>query len=254
MNTSAGAGPVQRLRSHAAAAGTGPQVLGRVRRTEIRLAEGEPDFVRRHGEAIAAHWDARVAANPDLFNGPVLAFEDVVIDGDVLRARARRIRFAALLAMLEWPQVDSGLFNLFGAAAVMSSDGALLVGRMSGWTAQPGAVKCVGGTPDDSDVRAGGLVDIAGSVIRECAEETGLTPPEGPDSFVVVRDGPFLGLIAELRFTETADALVAQARAFIAADPRPEIEAVVALRRVGDGDGLAIPPYNRAVLPVLLPA
>lgn len=246
--------PGRRLESHAAAAGPGPQLLGRVRRTEIALVAGEPDFAVTHRAAIEAHWQRRLAANPALFNGPVLVFEAVEIAGDCLRAQARRTGFATLLAMLDWHDVDSGLFNLFGAAAVLSSDGALLLGRMGHWTAQPGAVKCVGGTPDDSDITAAGQVDIAGSVARECAEETGLVPPPGAPSFVVSRDGPLLALVAELPFAEAAAALVAAAEAHIAADPDPEIDAIVVLRHIGDADGLAVPPYNRVVLPLLLPA
>lgn len=229
--------------------------MGEVSAVDIVLEPGLPAFAMARRGEIEAHWQARLAANPALFNGPVLGFERVSVAGGRLSAVARRMDFATLLALLDWRPAGVDLFNLFGAAAIFSSDGRLLLGRMSGWTANPGHVKFVGGTPDDSDVTADGRVDLVGSIARECAEETGLDVADavGAPSFLVVADGPLVGLVGVLRFPWNAAELVRRIEGFIAADPNAEIEAVVVLSRVSDAAGLDIPCYNRVALEALLP-
>ena len=58
--------------------------------------------------------------------------------------------------------------------AVRASDGAFLLGVMDAHTANAGKIYFPAGIADRSDV-VGETVDLAGNVMREVAEETGLT-------------------------------------------------------------------------------
>jgi len=85
--------------------------------------------------------------------------------------------FASFLAWRDWEFPDREVFNGFGMARCAAADGAFVMGEMGGHTANAGRIYFPAGTPDLDDIK-GDTVDIAGSVVREVGEETGLSPAD----------------------------------------------------------------------------
>ena len=82
---------------------------------------------------------------------------------------------ASFIAWRDWGFPDRAVRNCFAAGAIRASDGAFVLGVMGPQTANAGKIYFPAGTPDPGDV-VGQEVDLAGSVRREIAEETGLGP------------------------------------------------------------------------------
>jgi 8-oxo-dGTP pyrophosphatase MutT (NUDIX family) len=93
-------------------------------------------------------------------------------------------------------------------------------------------------------VTADGRVDVLRSIALELAEETGLDPSDaetGP--LLAIFDEPRVSIARVFRFPHPADVLAARVRAFLAADPNPEL-ADIAVIRPGDRlDPDRAPPY-----------
>ena len=88
--------------------------------------------------------------------------------------------------------------------ALRGSDGAFICGVMADHTANAGRVYFAAGTPDRSDLRADGTVDLAGSLTRELIEETGLHESDYivSDEWIVVQRWP---TVAMMRHGHAAD-------------------------------------------------
>lgn len=221
---------------------------------EIRLSLDPLRFSVREEASIAATFAAAKSRNPALFDGPILLFSPPALDGPRLTATAYRTRYSSLTTLIAHPDKGRDAYNLFGAAAIVGSDGGVVLGRMGPRTAGPGELKFPGGTPDEEDVTGDGGVDIVGSIAREMAEETGLSASEAvlDETLILVDDHPFYAVVGVLRFPETADRLAARVRAFLAADPEPELAGVEVVRDPAALDPAVVPAYTRAALARLL--
>lgn len=207
------------------------------------------DFAQANRSAIDAHFAALQAKNPALWNGQVLLLARHAIAGDTLTGAYRQTDFASFLWWRDAGFPDPAIRNCFAMGALQGADGAFLLGRMAGWTANPGRIYFAAGTPDPGDVTPSGAVDLAGSVMRELEEETGLTaadvtPATGWEG---VFAGPRIALMRRLVAAQDAEALAARIRAHLAREARPELDDVVIARGVGDITE-AMPPFIRAYL------
>lgn len=211
-----------------------------------------PAFVAAQRIRIDDHWSRALAVKPALFDGTVLIAEDLAFAGGRLSATLRPIPFSAFLAWRDWGYPVGGLTHLSAAAAIVSADGAVLLGRMGAHTANAGRTYLVGGTPDLSDVGPGGRVDLVATAARELLEETGLSSAACAADVLVVRDPPRAVVVAVHRFAASAEEIAARVRAFLAADPEPELADVVVIRSLAEIDPAAVPATTRAILERLL--
>lgn len=219
-----------------------------------RIEAHDWTFVRENGDAIAAHWATISAEKPAMFNGRVLLQHRSLIEDGVFHAGYFETDYAALMTWRDLGRPGPAIRNGFAMGALRAADGAFLCGRMSGHTANGGLVYFAAGTPDRSDVRADGTVDLAGSVLRELTEETGLTPAE-----ITVGEGwdavftP--GRIAFMR-PVTIDLAAEEARALMLSRmtslEEQELDDIVILRRAADCDRHKMPPFMKPYLTHIL--
>jgi len=217
----------------------------RVRRLDTRLGAGRWHWAERNRHAIAAHWAERVAEKPRMFNGRILVIADHALDGDVYRATYLETDFANLLAWRDFGFPDASVVNGFAMAALQGSDGAFVMGVMGSHTANAGRVYFPAGTPDPSDVLADGTVDLAGSVTRELAEETGLCADAfaSAGEWLVVRHGPRIAFLRPVRAPEPAAAVAARIEEHLRQDPDAELSGTRVVRSAADIDPTAMPDF-----------
>lgn len=202
--------------------------------------------------AIATHWREAVAANPKLFDGRVLLSEQVAVEAGRLRSRYVETGFSTFLWWRANGFPKGDVRNVFAAAAVVSSDGAVLVGRMAAHTANAGQIYLPCGTPDRSDV-VGKVVDLEGSIARELAEETGLSAPvvTAANERIAVFAGPRVACVRRFDSPLAADALKERVEAHLAREVEPELDAVMLIRSAQDLTP-ASPDYVHAAVGRLL--
>lgn len=200
---------------------------------------------------IEAHWAGLVAGRPGLFNGKVLLMHRWALEAGTLRSTHRLTDYAAFLAWRDFGFPDASVRNCFAMAALLSADGAYLLGEMGPHTANAGKVYFPAGTPDPSDI-VDGRVDLEGSVRRELAEETGLEPHEvAPEAgWTLLEAGPRVALMRRVRSSLDADALAARIEGFLAREAQPELARMHVVRGPADLDALAdrMPDFQQAYL------
>jgi 8-oxo-dGTP pyrophosphatase MutT (NUDIX family) len=223
--------------------------LARAARIEARFEPGPWPWAEREREAIAAHWARRLGRRPAMFDGPVLLARDYALEGEIARVSLFQARYSQFITFRDLDPPDAGALNVFAAAAPRGRDGAYLLGLMAEHTANAGQLYFPCGTPDLSDLRPDGSVDLAGSALRELAEETGLEEDRAiaPAPWTVARDGSILAFLRSAALAEDAEAARARALRHLAADDHPELADLVIIRDATDIDP-RVPAYARAFL------
>ena len=136
--------------------------------------------------------------------------------------------------------------NCFSLGALRGVDGGFLLGVMSSHTLNAGKIYFPAGTPDPADI-AEGMVDLAGSIRREVAEETGLDPEhyEAEDGWTCVLTDTHIAQIKLLHARESAAALRARILANLARETEPELADIRIARGPPDLDPM-MPPFVTA--------
>lgn len=209
--------------------------MHRVTRLDLTLEPWRWAFAEERRVDIAAYFAARQRETPQLWNGRVLLAREPSFTADRFSAVYFETDFASFLAWRDWGCPDASVFNGFGMGALRGSDGAFVLGEMAAHTANAGKIYFPSGTPDLDDLN-GIIVDIAGSVAREVAEETGLTVADyraAPYWDCVVSGGS----IAMMRLLDSqwpADVLRQRIEASLAQQCSPELAAMHLVRHRDD--------------------
>ncbi|WP_128927216.1 NUDIX hydrolase [Bradyrhizobium guangxiense] len=192
-------------------------------------------FAEERRADIAVHFAEKQRERPKLWNGRVLLGRDAVFTDDHLAATYFETDFASFLAWRDWGFPDAAVFNGFGMGALRTSDGAFVMGEMAQHTSNAGRIYFPSGTPDLNDVK-GGVLDIPGSVVRELAEETGLTAADYTvevDWHCVV-SGRAIAMIKVLNLDMPGDQARARIEANLAREDEPELSAIHLVRGMSD--------------------
>ena len=218
---------------------------GRGAGREARLEPFRWAWAEANAEAIARHWRTRRERQPDLFDGRVLMVSALSEADGTLVATFFETGYARLLAHIDLGFPDPSVANGFAMGALRSRDGAYLLGLMAPHTANAGRLYFPAGTPDLGDVRPGGRVDLASSMLREIEEETGLEPDllRAEPGWTVVRHGGRLAFMREVRLNLTAAEAAARIRRHLAAQPKPELAGIRLLRAPAEIDDSEMPSF-----------
>ncbi len=225
----------------------------RVKRLDLCVTPWCWPFADERRRDIDVHFAKLQLETPQLWNGRVLLGRNPCFTADTFSAEYFETDFASFIAWRDWGFPDASVFNGFGMGALRSRDGAYALGEMAPHTANAGKIYFPAGTPDLNDVKDG-TVDIAGSVAREVAEETGLmmTDFQVADYWDCIVAGPLIALMRGLQSDFDGEPLRRQIEGNLAKQETPELAAIHLMRRQGDIT-TAVPPYMAAFLAARLP-
>ncbi|MBX9775501.1 MAG: NUDIX hydrolase [Xanthobacteraceae bacterium] len=194
-------------------------------------------FAAERRAEIDVHFERAREKRPGIWNGQVLMMHRHRFERGVLEGAFLQTDFASFMAWRDWGFPETGVTNCFSMGALCASDGGWIMGVMAPQTSASGKIYFPAGTPDPDDVVDGG-VDLASSVIREVAEETGLGIGDfvADDGWHCVIDGPRVALMKVLRARDTAEALRQRILRHLAREVAPELADVRIVRSRSDFD------------------
>jgi ADP-ribose pyrophosphatase YjhB (NUDIX family) len=207
-------------------------------------------FAEERRAEIDALWAQATAGKPKLFNGIVLMQHRWTIRDGVYEAGYAPVDYASFTA---WPQLGKpgpARRNGFAMAALRSADGAFILGVMGEQTFNAGKVYFPGGTPDMGDVTPDGRVDLAGSMIRELKEETGLRDGEFTvdPAWTVVTEGHRAAFLKPARLACSADEARRIILSRLAEETDQELADIAIVREPRDIDEAMTPTFAKAYM------
>ena len=217
---------------------------------DVRCVDRAWPWADANEKKIGAFWEQEKAKQPKLFDGTVFMFADLRIAGGTFHAVCFETRFSRLLYAKSLGFPDPEVVNGFAMGALRAADDAFLLGVMGPQTANRDQIYFAAGTPDPSDRRDDGTLDLMGSVVRELAEETGLRKGdyEVGEGWVAVRDGGLLAFLRPLRLSQPA----AEARARMLGRMKQlneqELSDIYIARGPGDLDERRMPAFIQVFL------
>jgi 8-oxo-dGTP pyrophosphatase MutT (NUDIX family) len=221
-----------------------------VDRLDLAFEPAPWPFAQQRRAEIDAWFAELQQQKPAIWNGRVLVLHRYELRDGVFRGAYLETDYASFSAWRHWQPAEAGVHDCFGAGAVISADGAVLLGVMGAHTANAGWIYFPAGTPDPNDI-IGGRVDLDWSVARELKEETGLDIAEVSPApgWTMVIDGPLIVQIKTLRSALGADELRTTMLAHLAAEAQPELADIRIVRGPADFDP-AMPAFVTAFLQI----
>jgi len=211
-----------------------PSVI-HIDRLELSFAPQPWSYAVEKRGAIDEFFAALQRKVPAVWNGRVLVLHSQSLADRVFRGAYLETDYASFAAWRAWGRPPVGVHDCFGAAAIVSADGAFLLGVMGEHTAQAGRIYFPCGTPDPNDI-VDGQVDLDASVQRELKEETGLDVAEftAEPGWTAVFDGSLIMQVKVLRSGEGAEALRVRILKNMAHQKQPELAGIRIVRGVSD--------------------
>jgi len=213
---------------------------------ELVVLAGEHPFHAAEKGAAARNWRDEIAANPALYDGSMVFFSRMALEGGRMRGQGHMVPFSTFMWWRKKPRQDG--VHLFAWAIPVSRDGAVIAIRMGRHTANPGQVYCAAGSLDASDV-VDGRCDIAGNMRREVLEETGLdlAAAEPLSGYHALHRHRRITVFRFFRFDLSAEEMLERIAAHMLVDEEKEIDGAVAIRSADAGAHA----YNAMMLPIL---
>ena len=219
-----------------------------VTQLRLRVSAAGWEFAADHHADIARHWQQVMTEKPTLWNGEVLLCTEAEAHNGVLSATLVKSDFASFIAWRDWGRPDAAVRNCFGVPVVFSSDGALLIGVMNGWTLNAGKVYPPSGTLEPKDIRSDGTVDVIGSMRSELLEETGLDLDAArTGEMVAIFDGPRLAIARRYDFALSFALMHERFAEHQAAEDTPELAAIEAVWNSSQTDS-RMPGYAQDII------
>ena len=225
-----------------------PPVIHRVTSLDLPVRPWSWPFAQARRADIDAHFAAEQHTRPNLWNGRVLLGSNPVFADGCFSADYFETDFASFLAWRDWGFPDNSVFNGFGMGALLSNDGAFVLGEMGHHTSNAGRIYFPSGTPDLDAVK-GETLDIAGRIAREVEEETGLKSDDyrAEPHWDCVFTGVAIAAIRILHVDRSGEALRAGIEANLACQPQPELARIHLVRGLSDLSS-AMPRFVTAYL------
>jgi 8-oxo-dGTP pyrophosphatase MutT (NUDIX family) len=222
----------------------------RVERCRLRAGSGPWRFAERSAAEIDRHWQRRSAQNPALFNGTIFILERFDVTDGALDGVLIPVEFKSFLYWKDMGYPDRSALDCFGSALIRSRDGMVLLGRQRAGNINAGLAYLPGGFIDPRDLGPDGEIDIAASILREAAEETGLETRDlaRGRGFLLTFTGPMLSVAVELQSNLSAVALARQIRKRLSGDANAELEDVLLVGSREELSGLAMPICAQTLL------
>lgn len=200
--------------------------------------------------AIDAHWHSNLLRNPRMFDGVIHLLDGGRIDESGFTGSLLRTGFKSYLFWRDAGFPGAGVRDAFGSALIRSAEGHVLLGRQRAGNINAGLAYLPGGFIDARDVGDDGKIDIAASIMRELAEETGLGPAdvEARPGFILTRSGALLSIARELVSPLPSAALRERILDGIARDPEAELVDAVIVRSAAEAQAVGAHPYAAILL------
>lgn len=204
-------------------------------RLELSFTPKPWEFAVKRRAEIDVYFAGLQRQNPTIWNGRVLLLHQQVVRDGVFHGDYLETDYASFAAWRHWGSPAAGVRDCFAAAAVISRDGAVLLGVMGLHTFNAGDIYFPSGTPDPGDI-VSGRVDLEFSLRRELKEETGLDAAEFDvqPGWTCVADGGLIVQVKALRSTESAEDLRARMLAHLRREKQPELSDIRIVRGPGD--------------------
>jgi 8-oxo-dGTP pyrophosphatase MutT (NUDIX family) len=221
----------------------------RVGRLDLSFAPMPWSYALERRAEIDAYFATLQREKPAIWNGRVLLMHSQIMAEGLFRGDYLETDYASFAAWGHWGRPAAArVHDCFSSAAILSADGAFLLGVMGLHTYNAGKIYFPGGTPDPGDI-IDGKVDLDFSMRRELKEETGLDASEftAEPGWTTVVDGGLIVQIKVLRSTQNAEALHARILGQLARERQPELSDIRIVRKPRDFDP-AMPRFIKAFL------